>query len=181
MPLQPLQPHYITQLTIYSLIFKIYSSILHLLLPLSLLWLHAPFTSTSASSPSTSTFDRFPLLHSPLRNHIPYVDIHSHISHLLFYSHSSQSSFCHLYSNTPQIYSHIPQMTWSIPVSEKVTLRYFLLQPHSLGILIQPYFRVISTATSIIRYLSTAIFPMSPSTVSLLYVYLQCYFLVSFC
>ena len=71
-------------------------------------------------------------------------------------------------------------MTWSIPVSEKVTLRYFLLQPHSLGLLIQPYFRVISTATSIIRYLSTAIFTMSPSTVSLLYVYLQCYFLLTF-
>ena len=108
--------NHITQLTTYSLISKIYFYILHLLLPLSFLWLHAPFTSTLASSPCTSTFDRF-----PLRNHIPYVDIHSHISHLLFYSHSSQSSFCHFYGNTPQIYSHIPQMTWSIPVSEKMS------------------------------------------------------------
>ena len=107
--------NHITQLTTYSLFSKIYFYIqLHLLLPLLLLWLHAPFTSTFASSPFTSTFDR-----SPLRKHIPQVDIHSHISHILIYSHSSQSSFCHFYSNTPQIYSHIPQMTWSIPVSEK--------------------------------------------------------------
>ena len=104
MLLQPLQQHYSL---LNSLISKIHFYFLHLLLPLSLLWLHAPFTSTFASSSSASTFDRFPLLHSPLRNHTP--------------PPSPQASFCHLCNNTAQIiiYSHIPQTTRSIPVSEQ--------------------------------------------------------------
>ena len=82
-----------------------------------------------------------------------------------FFSHNPQASTCYLYNKAPpDNQPYAPDDLISIyprcSLFNIVTLRNLLLQLHSPSLLLQQYFRILSTATLIIIYPSTAIFPI---------------------